>query len=168
MQIAETDRLRIRQLTRDDAAFILKLVNQPAWLAHIGDKNVHSLGDAENHIVNGPASMYAEYGFGLYLVELLSNAKAIGICGLIKRDTLPDADIGFAFLSDYNGKGYALESASAIVSHAINTLGIDKILAITTIDNQPSIKLLNKLGFVFDKNIKDNDKVLNLYSLISR
>ena len=165
MQITETRRLKIRQLSEDDAAFIFELVNQPAWLAHIGDKNVHSLTDAENYIINGPVSMYTKYGFGLYLVELLSNAKAIGICGLIKRENLPEPDIGFAFLSEHWQKGYAYESANAIISDAIGRQEIKYILAITTLHNHLSIKLLDKLGFVFDKTIEDNDKVMNLYSL---
>ncbi len=163
MQITETNRLKIRQLNKEDAAFIFELVNQPPWLTHIGDKSVHSLIDAENYIISGPVSMYEEYGFGLYLVELLSNEKAIGICGLIKRDYLPEPDIGFAFLSEYWHKGYAHESAAAIISDAIDRQEIKNILAITTLHNHPSIKLLDKLGFVFDKTIEDNDKVLNLY-----
>lgn len=168
MQITETRRLKIRQLSKDDAAFILALVNQPAWLAHIGDKNVHSLVDAENYIINGPVSMYAEYGYGLYLVELLSDTKPIGICGLIKRENLPGPDIGFAFLSEYWHLGYAFESATAVISNAINNHKSENILAITTVDNHSSIKLLDKLGFEFDKSIEDNDKVLNLYSLGSQ
>ena len=168
MQIVETKRLKIRQLTRNDAAFILELVNQPAWLAHIGDKNVHSLLDAENYIMNGPVSMYAEYGYGLCLVELASSRKPVGICGLIKRDFLPEPDIGFAFLSKYWRRGFALESAEAVITNATDSLDLKKILAITTVKNHSSIKLLNKLGFVFDKYIEDNDKVLNLYSLIGQ
>lgn len=165
MLITETNRLKIRQLTEDDASFILELVNQPSWLAHIGDKNVHSLTDAKNYVNNGPVSMYAKCGYGLYLVEPLSNEKAIGICGLIKRDCLPEPDIGFAFLSEYWQKGYAYESANAIIADVIDRQEIENVLAITTVDNHPSIKLLDKLGFVFDKTIEDNDKVLNLYSL---
>ena len=92
MLITETRRLKIRQLTRDDAAFIFELVNQPAWIVHIGDKNVHSLTDAENYIIKGPVSMYTEYGYGLYLVELTSDTKPIGICGLIQRENLPAGD----------------------------------------------------------------------------
>ena len=109
--------------------------------------------------------MYARYGYGLYLVELLSNVKAIGICGLIKRENLPEPDIGFAFLSEHWQKGYAYESANAIIADAVDRLEIKDYLAITTVENHPSIKLLDKLGFVFDKTIEDNDKVLNLYSL---
>ena len=165
MQITETNRLKIRQLNKDDAAFILELLNQPAWVTHIGDKNIHSLIEAENYIISGPVSMYAKYGYGLYLVELLSNKKAIGICGLVKREYLPEPDIGFAFLSEYWHLGYAFESANAVISNAIDKHKLENILAITTLDNHPSTKLLAKLGFVFYKNIEDNDKVLNLYSL---
>jgi len=161
--IARSNRLTIRHLNTGDAAFILELVNQPAWLEHIGDKNVHSLEDAIGYIQNGPVSMYTEYGFGLFLVENNTSNKAIGICGLIKRETLPLPDIGFAFLPDYWGKGYALEAARVIMEEAFNRLRIGQILAITSINNFPSIKLLGKLGFEFQEKMQDNDKDLNVY-----
>ena len=164
MAIVKTSRLTIRHLQTGDAAFILELVNQPAWLEHIGDKNVHSLDDAKNYIHSGPVTMYREHGFGLLLVENNSSRQAIGICGLIKRETLASPDIGFAFLPEHWGKGYAFEAANAVIVDANKRLHVDEILAITTRHNHASISLLVKLGFDFQEKMLDNNKELNIYS----
>ncbi len=153
MTVLETERLSLRRLTTDDAAFILELVNEPAWLEFIGDKNVHSLDDARNYILNGPIGMYERLGHGLYLVEL-KQGTAVGICGLIKRDGLDDVDIGFALLSRFNGKGYAIEAARAVMSYGRNVLKLGRIVAITKPANEKSIKLLAKLGLQFEKNVR--------------
>ncbi|HEY3103352.1 MAG TPA: GNAT family N-acetyltransferase [Pyrinomonadaceae bacterium] len=155
MTILETERLILRHLSpEDDAQFILKLVNEPSFLHYIGDKGVRALADARRYVVDGPLKSYERNGFGLYKVELKTDATPIGICGLVKRDTLPDADIGFAFLPEYWNKGYAVESAAAVMKYARETLRLGRILAITTPDNEASAKLLGKIGLTFDRKIK--------------
>lgn len=154
MNIFETDRLFLHRLTSKDAPFILKLVNDPSWIKYIGDKNIKTLKAAREYIKTGPQKSYALLGFGLYAVHLKTTGKSIGICGLLRRDTLDDADIGFAFLPEYTGKGYASESAEAVIKHARHILGMKRILAITSPDNFKSIKLLEKLGFEFIKKTK--------------
>ncbi len=155
MNIKETERLKIRELTIEDAEFILKLLNEPSWLKYIGDKSVRTIKDAEEYIKQGPIQMYNKYGFGLYLVLLKENNIPIGMCGLIKRDYLDDADIGFAFLPKYWGQNYAYESAIAVINYGRDKLGLKRLLAITTLDNISSIKLLEKIGFIYEKNIKN-------------
>jgi [ribosomal protein S5]-alanine N-acetyltransferase len=151
MIIAQTERLLIRQLTVDDAPFILKLVNEPAWLAYIGDKGVRTVEDAVNYILSGPMKSYEANGFGLWLVQLAQSNEPIGMCGLIKRDTLPLPDIGFAFLAAHNSKGYAHEAATAVLDYARNKVGLLHLLAIVNQDNVRSIHLLEKLGFRFER-----------------
>jgi RimJ/RimL family protein N-acetyltransferase len=153
MKVLETDRLIIRRLTFEDAAFILELVNDPAWLRFIGDRGVRTLADARNYILKGPMEMYDRLGFGLYLAELKEEGVPIGMCGLIKRDSLKHVDIGFAFLPDFRGKGYAYEAASAVLAYGKNTLGLERIVAIVSPGNDSSIKLLGKLGFQFEQMI---------------
>jgi RimJ/RimL family protein N-acetyltransferase len=161
--VAETTRLRVRHLTPYDAPFILELVNDPAWLRFIGDRNVHSLEDARGYI-QGPVEAYARLGYGLYLIEQKATGEPLGICGLLKRDYLEDADIGFAFLPRHTGKGYAGEAAAAVVDHA-RTLGMRRVLAIANQDNQTSTKLLLKLGFTIERKIvpPGETKELNLF-----
>ena len=154
MKVLETARLSLRWLREADAPFILTLVNQPSWLRFIGDKNVHSLEDARAYIANGPAAMYARHGFGLYRVALKADDTAIGLCGLIRRDTLPDVDIGFAFLPAHWGQGYAEESAAAVLAFARDTLGLQRIVAITSLDNSASARLLEKIGLRFERNLQ--------------
>lgn len=149
MIIIETERLLLSHLTADDAEFVLELLNQPSFIRFIGDKGVRNLDDARRYIAEGPARSYEVNGFGLNLVLLKASNTPIGICGVLKRDTLPDPDIGFAFLPSFWNQGYALESAAAVMTHAKETLGLGRILAITSPDNEPSEKLLGKIGLRF-------------------
>lgn len=157
MKVLETERLVVRQLSSGDAEFILRLLNEPSWLRFIGDKGVRTVEGARNYILNGPVEMYSRLGFGLYLVELKEESLPIGICGLIKRDSLKDVDIGFAFLPKYWGRGYAYESASAVMAYGRNVLGLKRIVAVTSVDNDSSAKLLEKLGLRFEGMVKLSD-----------
>ena len=155
MTLLETERLLLRELTFDDAQFILTLLNDPSFLRYINDKNVRNLEDARQYMLNGPMASYARNGFGLYLVELKDSSVPIGLCGLLKREELPDADIGFAFLPDYWGKGFAFESARAVMNDARERLKLKRVLAIVMRDNHASIKLLEKLGMSFERDKDD-------------
>jgi RimJ/RimL family protein N-acetyltransferase len=147
--VLETDRLILRRLSAGDAAFILELVNDPGWLRFIGDRGVRTLDDARQYILSGPVDMYERLGFGLYAVELKDGGAAIGMCGLIKRATLPDIDLGFAFLPRFVGQGYASEAAAGVLAYARRALGLSRVLAITSPDNDRSIRLLERIGFRF-------------------
>jgi RimJ/RimL family protein N-acetyltransferase len=151
--ILETSRLRLRTLSIDDAPFILELVNEPAWLQFIGDRGVRSVEQARDYIVKGPMAMFERFGFGLYLTELKDGGVPIGICGLIKRDSLPDVDLGFAFLPRFWGRGYAREAAAASLAHGLGALGLKRIVAITSPDNQRSIRLLEQIGFGHERRV---------------
>ncbi len=154
MKVLETERLLLRWLNEDDAEFIMELVNEPSWLRFIGDRNVKNLDDARAYIAKGPAAMYVRAGFGLYLVERKADGVPLGMCGLIKRDNLADVDIGFAFLPRYWGLGYAFESAAAVLALGRQQFGLKRIVAITSVDNESSIKLLQRIGLAFEKLIR--------------
>ena len=151
MTICETTRLILRPLQKDDAPFILRLLNEPSFIKNIADKGVRDLEGAWQHILNGPMASYEKNRFGLWRVALKDTLTPIGICGLIKRDGLDDPDIGYAFLPEFWSQGYAIEAASATMMYAKETLDINRVVAITSPDNQPSIRVLNKLGLTFEK-----------------
>lgn len=151
--IIETERLAISKLIVEDAPFVLRLVNEPSWLQYIGDRGVRNLEGAKKYIIDGPMKSYETNGFGLYLVKL-KNGTPIGMCGILKRDTLNEPDIGFAFLPEYTGMGYAYESAAAVLNYGKNVLGLKRIVAITAPDNSRSGKLLEKLGMKFSKMVR--------------
>jgi len=141
----------------EDSEFILELLNEPSWLRFIGDKGVRTLDDARDYILKSLVAMYERLGFGLYLTELKDEGVPVGMCGLIKRDSLEDVDIGFAFLPKFCGKGYAYESASAVMAYGKITFGLHRMVAITTPDNDGSARLLEKLGFNFERMVKLSD-----------
>jgi RimJ/RimL family protein N-acetyltransferase len=164
--IAATTRLTLREIDTADAPFILTLVNDPAWLRFIGDKNVRTQSDARRYIEAGPAAMYAQRGFGLWLAERREDGVPIGMCGLIKRDALPDIDLGFAFLPAFRGNGYAFEAAQAAIDFAWRRLGLARVVAITAPDNDDPVRLLERLGFRFERMLRlaDDAQAVRLYA----
>lgn len=160
-----SERLISRELNIDDAPFILELLNEPTWLQFIGDKGVRNLADAKSYIMNGPHKMYRKSAIGLLCVVLQESNTPIGLCGLIKRDTLADIDIGFAFLERFGRNGYAYEAASTTMEYARDILKLSRVVAITNPDNQRSIKLLNKIGLHFERMVKLADDAPELQLL---
>src|SRR5476649_213284 len=146
MLILQTPRLRLRTLDTGDAAFYLDLVNQPSWLRFIPDRGIRTLETARAAIVDGPMRMQHSLGHSIDLVERQTDGAAIGLCGLIKRDTLPAVDIGYGFLPAYTGQGYAGEAAAAVLAYARDTLRLPCLLGITDPDNHISGRMLVKLG----------------------
>ncbi|MDI1353660.1 MAG: GNAT family N-acetyltransferase [bacterium] len=161
--ILETERLRLRKLNSDDGSFILRLVNTEGWLKYIGNRGVATIEEAQLYLLTGPIDSYRKQGFGLYLVELKETSVPIGICGLVKRETLEHVDLGFAFLPDYVGNGYASEAARATLAYAKSQLGMKKIVAVTDLDNLRSINLLKKLGMEIEKKIRFPKEKKDLY-----
>lgn len=153
MLIIQTERLHLRTVSPDDAPFYLELVNDPSWIRFIGDRGIRTVDAARAAILDGPVAMYERLGYSLYLVQRRSDGAAMGMCGLIKRDVLPDTDIGYAISPRYWGQGYAYEAAAAVVAHARGPLGLPRLMAITSPDNDASIQLLGKLGMRFVERI---------------
>ncbi len=151
MTILETERLRLRLLEVADADFLLKLLNEPAFLEHVGDRNLRTIAAVQEHIRTGPAASYAHNGFGLMLVGLKESGSPIGICGLIRRDWLEDVDLGYTYLERYWGKGYAYEAAAATLAYGRQVLGLSRMVAITSPGNGRSMRLLEKLGMHFER-----------------
>ena len=149
--VLETGRLVLRRLSTDDAPFLLELLNEPSFLRHIGDKGVRTEADARRYVETGPLASYERFGFGLWRVERKDGGEPIGMCGLLKREALPDVDVGFAFLPRYWRSGYALEAASAVLASARDAFGLSRVVAITAPDNVASIRLLERLGFRFER-----------------
>jgi len=153
MNVIETRRLALRPLDLHDAGFILKLLNQESFLRHIGDKGVRNLADACEYLMQGPMESYRRHGFGLYLTSIRESGVPIGICGLVKRNGLPDPDIGFALMPEQCGRGYGVEAAAAVLDHGRRVLHIGRIVAIAAPDNQASLAVIGKIGLKFERMI---------------
>ena len=153
-KVLDTPRLTLSQLAPGDAPFILALLNDPAWLRYIGDRGIRTLEGARDYIVAGPMAMYAREGFGLWKTSLRATGEPMGLCGLIKRPTLEDVDLGFAFLPAHRRQGYGREAAAACLDYARDVAGLPRIVAIVSPDNADSLRLLAGLGFAYERKIR--------------
>jgi RimJ/RimL family protein N-acetyltransferase len=160
VKILETERLNLRRLSVEDNEFILKLLNEPAFMHNIGDRKVRTPDAARAYILKRVVASYEQNGFGLWAVDLKESGEPIGMCGLIKRDALDDVDIGYAFLSKFWSKGYATEATLAVKQYAQQVIGLKRLAAIVDPDNQSSIRVLEKIGLKFEKMIHlPNDEI---------
>lgn len=157
LAVLETLRLSLRRLTLADAPFMLELLNDPSFIRHIGDKGVRSIEGAEAYLRDGPLASYQQFGFGLMLVRLKDEETPIGICGLIKRETLQDVDVGFAYLPAFRGQGYAIEATRAVLAYGKRQFGLSRIVAIVAPGNASSIRVLEKAGLEFERMIRAED-----------
>lgn len=163
----ETGRLLLSELADDDAEFILGLVNEPSFLHYIGDRGVRTLDDARRYIRQGPVASYQHYGYGLLRMGLKPDGMPIGMCGVLRRETLSEPDLGFSMLPAFWSKGYAHEAAAAVMTHARASAGVGRVLAITSVDNDPSIRLLGKLGFRFERMVRLGEDTTELRLFVS-
>lgn len=165
--VAESGRLRLRLLSPPDAPFLVRLMNEPSWLQNIGDRGIRSAADAERYLETTALAMYRTRGFGMYLVEKRADGAAIGLCGLVRRDALPEADLGFALLPEFWGQGYAREAAAAVLAHARTALGIFRLLAIVAPHNRRSVALLERLGFQAQGEVQLGGEALALFAWVA-
>lgn len=166
MHVLDTARLRLRTLTLDDAGIYLQVMNTPLFHRWIGDRQIRSEAQAREALAVGPLTMQSMRGYSLYLVERKSDDAVIGMCGLIKRETLQDVDLGYAYLPDYAGQGYATEAAAGVLAHA-RRLGLRRVVAITSPGNDASDAVLRKVGMRFEKIVKltAEDKGTQLFAI---
>lgn len=123
MKTYETERLIIKPITLDDAAFLLDLYNRPKFIQYIGDKNLRSISDAQTYIQNRFLPQLERSGFGNYTITLKENNEIIGAVGIFEREGLPIMDIGYSFLEEYEGKGYAYEAAIKVKEIGMKDFG---------------------------------------------
>ena len=153
-RILSSARLQLREIEDSDAAFLLQLLNTRDFINNIGDRGVRTLDESRHYIESNIRASYRQHGMGLWVVEDRNSLAVLGLCGLLKRDTLQHPDVGYAFLPKFWSQGYAIEAASAVMIYGKETLGIKRIVAITAPDNDASIRVLNKLGLTFAKMVK--------------
>jgi RimJ/RimL family protein N-acetyltransferase len=163
MIVIETERLLLRRLDRGDADFLLALMNEPAYLKNIGDRGVRTREDAERYIEDAVVASYESHGYGMYLVALRANGRAVGIAGLVNRPALPGVDVGFAIAGAHRRAGYASEAAAAVLRHAVVDLGLRRVSGVVAPDNAASIRVLEKLGLRYERRVRlvaDEEPVL--------
>lgn len=152
--VLTTKRLALHRFTLDDAPFAFELVNDPAFLRYIGDRGVRTLDDARAYLINGPLASYERHGFGLFKVIRKATGQPVGMCGLLKRDTLEDVDVGYAFLPAFRSQGYAAEAVAGTIDYARRTHQLRRVVAIVQPDNSASIKVLERAGFTLERQVQ--------------
>lgn len=150
MNTLETERLRLRPATADDAAFVLAVLNDPGYLANIADRGVRTEVEAAEYIRTAQVFRYGPDGLGYAVVQRKTSGEPLGICGLVKRDTLDDVDVGYALLQRHAGQGYGREAAAAVLAHALGSLGLERVVAITAPNNQRSRRVLEAIGMTYE------------------
>lgn len=160
-----SERLTLKPTNIEDAPFLVDLLNSPKWLKYIGDRNIKTIAQAENHIKEKILTQFDRLGYGNYTVIRKSDGVRMGSCGLYDRPGLEGIDIGFAFLPEYEGQGYGFESAKTVLDYVVANFSIDEICAITSLQNKRSQVLLEKIGLKYVKNVKlpGNDEELMYY-----
>ncbi|MEZ5456028.1 MAG: GNAT family N-acetyltransferase [Lysobacteraceae bacterium] len=166
MRVLDTARLRVRHFTVEDAAWVLRLLNEPDFITNIGDRNVRTVEEAQTFLQQGPMLAYARDGFGMFAVELPSSGGCVGMCGLLKREFTGEVDVGYAYFPEYSGMGYATEAAAAVIAWGRSACGLDRIVGFVSPHNTASIKVLQKLGMQYEKHapIADGAEPILLYS----
>jgi ribosomal-protein-alanine N-acetyltransferase len=161
-----TERLKLRRLTAADADFMLGLMNEPAYIRFIADRGLRTVEAARAYLADGPLISYARHSFGLWLVAHKDSGQPIGVCGLLRRAGLEDVDLGYALRSEYWGRGYAAEAAAATLDYGRDELGLRRIVAIVSVDNERSTRLLERLGMRYERLIRlpDDDEDLKLFA----
>lgn len=166
MRVLQTERLILREFTKEDSAFIYELLNTEDWIKFIGQRNIHNEQIAIEFIEGRLRRGYAEHGFGFLSVQLKSSGEKMGMCGLVKREGLENVDLGFAFLPRYVGKGYAFEASQCVIEFAKTDFQMKALDAITMSINKNSIGLLERLGFHFERNVILDEEELMLFRKI--
>ena len=166
----ETDRLHLKATSEEDAPFILTLLNMPKWKQFIGERNVHTIDEASAYITERMTPQLKRLGFSNYTVIRKSDNTKMGTCGLYDREGMEGLDIGFAFLPEFEGQGYAYESANKMKEVATGLMGIKELKAITSQANLSSQKLLKRLGFTLEGTtfLPDDEEELFLFRLVFR
>ena len=166
MPLLITPRLSLDRIVPEDAEFLLRLLNEPSFLQHIGDRGVRTIEDAHRYIATGPLDSYARFGFGLYLVRRRDDDAPVGICGVLRRPALHDPDLGYALVPEFWRLGYAREAATAVLAHARDELKLTRLMAIVSPDNHPSIALLESLAFRREatRSLSPGDRPVHLFA----
>jgi RimJ/RimL family protein N-acetyltransferase len=161
----ETPRLLLRRLEFADAPFLVTLLNEPSFIENIGDRGVRSIEDAQRYLREGPLAMYQKYGFGLWHTARKTDGMAVGLCGLLRRDILPDVDVGYALLPAFWGMGFAYEATSATLRHGADKFGLERVIGVVSEGNAGSIRVLEKLGMSFERMfaMRENEPPVRLY-----
>jgi [ribosomal protein S5]-alanine N-acetyltransferase len=156
-----TDRLLLEAISENDGDFMVELMNTDGWIKFIGDRNIHTTIDAVAYIQKINVNQNIVY----WVVKLKDAQTKIGIVTLIKRDHLEHKDIGFAFLPGFSNRGYAFEAANAVLTYLARHRAFMEILAVTLPENINSIKLLQKLGLRFKREMEGENQTLHIYSI---
>jgi ribosomal-protein-alanine N-acetyltransferase len=141
--VLETERLRLRELTVDDAENFFELNSDEAVIRYTGDAPFADVAAARSFLEG--YQPYAETGYGRWAVVRKADGAFLGWCGLKRHDD-GETDLGFRLFRRYWGHGYATEAAVACLHVAFDRLGLDSVIGRTLQANAASVRVLEKAG----------------------
>ncbi|KAI3091084.1 hypothetical protein DTO032C6_7095 [Penicillium roqueforti] len=158
----ESERLQISYFFPDSTEhclFLMKLWNTEEFMKTCGRTSITTAEKASNFLRHRVHADYARNNYGMFLVSLKPHAHAslaestpIGTVSLMRGEP-PNAylvpDIGYAFLPEETGKGYATEAALALLAYAKRELGVDSVFGFCGKDDTQSARVLEKIGLEF-------------------
>lgn len=163
----ETEHLYLRRFTVDDAKEYWPLVSRPEILRYTGEQPQATLDDVREILLTRPLKDYSVHGFGRMACIEKSTGRIVGFSGLKYLEDLNEVDIGYRFLPECWGKGYATESAITLMRQCNSEFGVRRIVGLVDPENVASKRVLEKLGLRFERMLPQNDDggTMMLYSI---
>jgi RimJ/RimL family protein N-acetyltransferase len=148
--ILETERLLLREFVLDDAEDFFRMVSDPDVIRYVGE-GAKTIEEARKGLEERPIQDYRKHGYGRWAAVYKPNGKVIGFAGLKYLDDVKEVDLGYRFFKEYWGQGIATEASRAIVAYGFDVLRLPRLAAVANIENKASIRVLEKVGFRFEK-----------------
>ncbi len=166
--VLETERLRLREITEADADDLQRLNANPNVIRYVGESALADRAAALEVLRVRVLPQYRDYGVGRWAVVLRETGAFLGWCGLKYLPDTNEYDLGYRFLEEYWGQGYASESARAVLDWGLRSLPGARIIAQVLVGNARSIRVVEKLGMRFERHSREPDGVTAIYVAVRR
>jgi RimJ/RimL family protein N-acetyltransferase len=165
MVVLETRRLTLRRLVRQDLGALFALYRDPEMRRHFPD-GTRTLEETQQELEWFLDGHPRHPELGLWATVERSSGAFLGRCGLLPWKIDGRHEVELAYLIDKSrwGEGFATEAATAIASHASSVLGIERLICLIMPGNAASIRVAEKAGMAFERELVDEHGACHLYA----
>lgn len=150
MPVLSTQRLLLRPISSADVEALHSFWTDPAVRKYLWDNEIISK-DRVVDIVRDSETCFGELGSGLFAIELNEEpGHLVGFCGLRHMDGGDDVELLYGILPRYWGEGFVTEAAREVLRHGFESCGLERIVGATDTPNQRSVRVMQRLGMVFE------------------